>query len=1004
MRPFLLKILMLSLSITGFHKCFATNPLAGTYTLDPSQTSSATNFTSFSALASHLNTYGVSDSVTINVAGGIYYEHMALNNIPGTSANNRITIQASPNDSIRPTLNYSATTTNDDYIIKLTHVSFLTIRNMNLVVGDTMYGNIIDLNGGDNSHITFENDSLITIPDYFTGSNSWPIPVYSENFLTGANHHISFLNNYIYGGMTSFRFRAGSTSTEAYITLDGNEIVGWRSTAMLMEDFDHVSIRNNRMEGFSEYGGNGIVLSGSVSSEIVQNKISVTGTGWCYGILVNQCTGYDIIGNEVNTSTASDNTGIEIRDSEGTNQDRSLVANNMVAIETHTYVHPFGWNDIYGIHANNSSYTNYAFNSILIYGDSTRSTGFLIELPNGWGSSSTSNNIYNNNIVNHSKSHAIKVDFVSQIAGVDSLNYNNYFSNGSHIGEYGSPVANLQQWKTQTNYDSQSLNVNPNFFSNTDLHTRSPQLDGAAKVLSYVNNDIDLETRSTSTPDIGADEYYICYAPDSINLDSLDYRFASASWSSQADSTFWILSNLNTALDTSSYSTSDSLLMPWLIDDTPYQLKIWHYCNPQGVLSDTITLNFATPACPQVNADFSYTRSFLSLSFNGSLSAGQDSVYWSFGDSAHSNQLQAYHSYDSAGYYKVVLEVFNSSCNDTSYIDSLIRVCDTVYSVFNLNQSQLEISAYSQSTNADSLQWFFGDGSSAIGDSIQHTYSQNGNYHLTLIAFNACGEPDTSKLMISVCDTLHSAFSLHQSLLQITAVSQSANADSLLWLLGDGSSAVGDSVQHTYSQDGNYLLTLIGFNACGESDTSKLMITVCNFSQASFTYQIVSQDTLNTYVQFDGTNSVNAYDFVWDFGDGNFDSTSLNPLHLYPSGTHNFTAQLKVFNLCGDVDSSQLNVSYISVPEQFVNSTFQLFPNPVRGKFTVEFPKGLQIDLLIIRDMTGRTVMEFRPTPFEAAMGAVLLNVDSDLKEGFYNLEIRSSEHHKGINFLVQPD
>lgn len=994
------------LSITGFNKCFATNPLAGIYTLDPNQASSATNFTSFSALATHLNTYGVSDSVTINVAGGTYYEHLALNNISGTSANNKIIIQADPNDSIRPTLNYSATTANDDYIIKLTQVSYLTIRNMNLVVGDTMYGNIIDLNGGFNSHITFENDSLITMPAHSTGSNSWPTPVYSENFLTGPNHHLTFRNNYIYGGMKSFRFRAGSTPAEAHILIDSNEIVGWRNEAVHMEDFDYVSIRNNRIAGSLWSSGWGIELSKSLNSEIVQNEISVTGNGWCYGILVAQCTNYDVIGNKLHTSagTASDNTGIEIRGSQGTNQNRSLVANNMVSLETHTYTYPFGLPEIFGIHANKSSYTDYAYNSILLYGDSIRSTGFLIELPNGFSSSSTANNIYNNNVVNNSKGYAVMANYTSHLDGVDSLNHNNYFSNGSHMGKHGYTMTHLQQWKALTSLDSKSLNINPNFIGNTNLHTQSPHLDGAAKVLSYVNHDIDLETRSTTTPDIGADEYYVCYPPDSISLDSLDYRFATAFWSSPKDTTFWILINSNTSLDTSSYSTSDSLLMPWLIDNTPYQLKTWNYCNPQGVPSDTTTLNFTTPACPQVNADFSYTRSFLGLSFNGSLSAGGDSIYWSFGDSTHSNLLQPYHSYDSAGYYRVMLEVFNHSCNDTSYIDSLIRVCDTVHSAFGLNYNRLGITAFSQSANADSLLWLFGDGNSAIGDSVQHTYSQNGNYHLALVAFNACGEPDTSKLMITVCDTLHSAFNHTQSLLQITAFSQSANADSLQWLFGDGSSAIGDSVQHIYSQDGNYHLTLIAFNACGESDTSKLMVTVCDFSQANFTYQIVSQDSLNTYVQFDGTNSVNAHRFIWDFGDGIFDSISLSPLHLYPSGTHSFQAQLKVFNLCGDVDSSLLNVNYISVPEQTPNSIFQLFPNPVSGKFTVEFPKGLQIDLLVIRDMAGRTVMEYKPSLSEAAMGAILLEVDSNLKGGLYNLEIRSSENYKSINFLVQSD
>src|SRR5690606_24466892 len=37
------------------------------------------------------------------------------------------------------------------------------------------------------------------------------------------------------------------------------------------------------------------------------------------------------------------------------------------------------------------------------------------------------------------------------------------------------------------------------------------------------------------------------------------------------------------------------------------------------------------------------------------------------------------------------------------------------------------------------FEWNFGDGNSAVGDSVMHSYSQNGSYNVRLVAMGYCG-------------------------------------------------------------------------------------------------------------------------------------------------------------------------------------------------------------------------------------------------------------------------
>jgi hypothetical protein len=84
------------------------------------------------------------------------------------------------------------------------------------------------------------------------------------------------------------------------------------------------------------------------------------------------------------------------------------------------------------------------------------------------------------------------------------IDYNVYFA--QNVGFLGSPRVTLANWQTATGHDFNSIAANPLFVSATDLHITcaSPAADKGFGGLTFT--DIDGQTRSAFTPDIGADE------------------------------------------------------------------------------------------------------------------------------------------------------------------------------------------------------------------------------------------------------------------------------------------------------------------------------------------------------------------------------------------------------------------------------------------------------------------------------------------------------------------
>ena len=244
-----------------------------------------------------------------------------------------------------------------------------------------------------------------------------------------------------------------------------------------------------------------------------------------------------------------------------------------------------------------------------------------------------------------------------------------------------------------------------------------------------------------------------------------------------------------------------------------------------------------------------------SISFGGTATGN---YYWTFGDGGLSNSNPIMHSYNYPGDYTVTLTVYDSKGCKSDVGSRRIAIfgsptsnfattntCEGLSSLFT-SYSKLGIG----STKFVYQAWDFGDGNNDTGAIVNHIYTLPGIYtvKLTVLCDSSCipvstvqsivvyGKPHADFSSVNNCAGLPVLFTNH---------SQPGFAEqyyqTLYWYFGDGTNLSQTSVQHIYSDSGDYKVMLIvtGYQ-CGQlKDTMTKMIHIVE-PRHGITYPLVN--------------------------------------------------------------------------------------------------------------------------------------------------------------------
>jgi len=360
------------------------------------------------------------------------------------------------------------------------------------------------------------------------------------------------------------------------------------------------------------------------------------------------------------------------------------------------------------------------------------------------------------------------------------------------------------------------------------------------------------------------------------------------------------------------------------------------------------------------------------FAFTGYLFNGQADTYlWDFGDGSTGSGQFVTHSFaDPSAVYTVCLTTTGSGISG----DTCTAV--SCQDVFNYTPSPCESSFwyYPDSTgntftfqgyamNAQMLewQWDFGDGSTASGQAVTHTFTGTNSIYnvcLTTTGTNPAGEPctyiscqDVFIYVPSPCENYFNAYTNDGLTYTFDGYVLSGAPASYVWNFGDGSTGNGPQISHTFQPNGQVfyvcLTTFTGDPASNDTCSStSCQVIIPGGGGGGCQAMMTAVPDSSSYTWYFADVSATAHAFrFWDFGDGST-STAINPSHTYTqpgmylaclaiSDSMNFCYDQTCMEIWVDVVQPGCQASFIAVPaDPTASSLTYMFINTSSPGFT----------------------------------------------------------------------
>ncbi len=458
-----------------------TPKMSGVYTIDGAG-SGSTNFTTFAACSTALGVNGVSGPVTINVATATYTGQVVIPAITGASSVNTVTIDGG--SASTTILTNGTTTSTTTHTVRLNGTSYVHLRNLTIRATNATYG----------------------WPVHIMNSNNVKIRNCAINFV-GATNSLPTANTNFHGVVVNNSTSSYSTAYAATnIDIDSNNIRGGYSGIYVAgSSSTGINIRYNTLDSCDTYG---IIISSGNGVTVNNNTLNMhTVTAATYGIYFSNCTSSGTNYHQVNGNTIKNagSAGIYLTSSNNQALYKGQLYNNMVT-------EGFRSAGNAGIYSSSSAYWNIYYNTV----NYDMTSGYALYVSN------TGQDVRNNMLVCSATSGSAYPLYTSSSSYLTQCDYNNYYS-----AIPGTPVIVNLASTTYTSatyigaqgYNSNSKNLAPGFVGTRNLHLTNACFNGGTPLTSATTVDIDGNTRSSSAPDMGADE--VVAANNNIGVDAI---------------------------------------------------------------------------------------------------------------------------------------------------------------------------------------------------------------------------------------------------------------------------------------------------------------------------------------------------------------------------------------------------------------------------------------------------------------------------------------------------
>lgn len=905
-------------------------PLAGgTYTIGKGPND---DFSSFDTVASVLNSCGISGPVVFNISGGRYNDALHLVDVNGTSAINTITFNSN---------------------------------------GDTLMYN----GRGAQAAVLFDNAKHITISGLtimnMSGSEAWGI------LLTGNSDSVTIDNCYIEVDVTSVN------NDNIPVVISGD----YQNDQVSGSDVDYFTLSNSHLAGgycSVSMEGQGIGVP-SAGHKVVNN---ICEKFYYYGIMGDELTGVEISGNQISTKRYNNSRGIYFQNI----NDFDISGNSVDVGDYGIYIND--GNDGVQV-ASHSKLTNNMVVSASDYGiglidiekvDVQHNT--VLGAPAMYLDQYDTIDVRNNIFVSHTD-YAFRA--TSTLSSEVVLDYNLYHASGTkpaimvnNVG-YGQLAQFVAAYPA---FNANSVQGNPLFVSNSDLHVRGVLADNAGDNTVGITVDIDGDVRPASgstTVDMGADEY------DAIGndlgvvaiLDPADYTCGDSTSvvtvvvrndGANAASNFDVAVEVSGATYANMVATYSGTLASLAIDTVSVPsfnsinggvitLKAYTMLSgDQFALNDsvskTVEINDAAPVvihasdsafCVAQPVIFWVDTAFSSQSFlwrdeNGNVLGQGDTLELPNVDSTTTVWAEV----DTAG--SGFQGRFKVGAVDSTMGSAVVTTTNLWHPMIAAYQQVMlqDMKIYPQRSGVLVID-LVDTATSAVVQTVTVPVTQTTAYMPVRVALNLLINPGVYEMRINSSSTTG------QMMRNGTGGSYPYGDPSVFELVGQTF-----GLSNSYYKDYYYYfydMTIASVAGCLRP-ASAFTVSFGDNTAAGFSYVAQSPTATSIDVDFDASSSVADAGsvYTWDFGDG-YTGSGVNVSHTYTSNGA-YTVKMVVESSCGkDSLTQQVVIQGISIEENALSRSLEIYPNPTHENINVVFDaRSAQSAVVYLSDMTGKVL------------------------------------------------